>query len=134
MNPDKVRGHVEIDHVVGPSDTADHWGGDLPVLATPVLVWLSELAAVEALQGALDDDESSVSVQHDAKQLTTVLEGSVIVVRVTSVGASHQVAVFDVEASDHNGIMFRSMHVREIVKLRSTPARHGGYHRYLDLG
>ncbi|MCX2733034.1 hypothetical protein OOZ19_22570 [Saccharopolyspora sp. NFXS83] len=127
MNPNKVRSHVEIDHVVGPSDTAQRWGGDLPVLATPVLVWLSEVAAVESLEAALDEDEASVSVRHDARQLTTVVEGSAVVVRVTSVGASPRVAVFDIEASDHNGIMFRSMHVREIVKVHGSDDVCHGY-------
>lgn len=118
MRTNKVRHQVQIDHVVAPSDTAHCWGGDLPIMATPLLVWLSEIAALEALELALDEDEASVSVTHEAQQLAPVFEGSAIIVRVTSINTSAHFAMFDVEASDHNGIMFRSVHVREIVKRR----------------
>ena len=42
-----------ITHVVKEADTAANWGNELPVLATPVLLWLSEIAAMEVIGSGL---------------------------------------------------------------------------------
>ncbi|MER6693767.1 hypothetical protein ABT329_33035, partial [Streptomyces minutiscleroticus] len=36
-------------HVVGPRDLATAWDNDVEVLATPVLLWLSEVTAMDVL-------------------------------------------------------------------------------------
>jgi len=57
------------EHRVSADDTAQHWGNDLPVLATPVLLWLGEVTAMRALADYLNDGEMTVGLAHDSAHL-----------------------------------------------------------------
>ena len=56
-------------HTVMPTDLATHWKNQLPVLATPILLWLAELATIKAVEGALAPDSMTVGIGHHNRHL-----------------------------------------------------------------
>lgn len=56
-------------HRVTECDSAKRWRNDLPVLATPLLLWLSEVTAMEALAEYLEEDEMTVGLSHESSHL-----------------------------------------------------------------
>ena len=56
-------------HTVMPTDLATQWKNQLPVLATPILLWLAELATIKAVEGALAPDSMTVGIGHHNRHL-----------------------------------------------------------------
>ena len=102
-------------HVVTPADTADNWGNDLPVLATPVLLWLGEVTAMNAVQEFLEDDEMTVGVSHDSSHLAPTLVGQEV--RLTAVLRERRGSKlrFEVRAHDGETDVLHGVHTRAVV-------------------
>jgi fluoroacetyl-CoA thioesterase len=112
-------------HRVADTDTARHWGNDLPVLATPVLLWLGEVTAMDALAGSLAPGEMTVGLAHDSRHLAPTVAGRdvEIVARLRSVEG--RTLVFDVEGRDGKTVVLAGTHTRAIVDTARFVARLG---------
>jgi fluoroacetyl-CoA thioesterase len=123
MKSELIKPVGRLRHVVRAEDTARCWGNELPVLATPVLLWLGEMAAMAALSDAIEDDEMSVGVAHDSHHAAPTLEGAEVRVEAVPVDVGERHVTFQVRASDHNGVVFSGTHSRGIVKTARFLAR-----------
>jgi predicted thioesterase len=99
-----LRGEARL--VVGDADTAAALGsGDVNVLGTPKLVALFEQATVEALQGVLDDGQSSVGMRVQIDHLQPTPVGAEVVVEATLDKIEGRRLTFTVTASDSGGLV-----------------------------
>lgn len=103
------------EHCVADADTAVHWGNDLPVLATPVLLWLGEITAMRALAPHLDDGEMTVGLAHDSAHLAPTLAGQLVRITATLREHAGRTLVFDIEGRDEYDVILRGTHTRAVV-------------------
>ncbi|MET8680900.1 hypothetical protein ABZW18_25790 [Streptomyces sp. NPDC004647] len=107
---------ADLTHIVRAQDSATNWGNDLPVLATPVLLWLGEVAAMRVLEGALEDGEMTVGYAHtDARHLAATPEGWTVTVQATLTHVDGTMLHFFVEATDARDVVFRGTHIRALI-------------------
>jgi fluoroacetyl-CoA thioesterase len=102
-------------HRVTEQDTASRWRNDLPVLATPVLLWLSEITAMEALAGFLEDGEMTVGLSHDSSHLAATPVGHEVSLTAVLVERRGNRLVFEVSAHDGVDVVLRGRHTRAVV-------------------
>lgn len=102
-------------HVVREQDGAAQWGNDVPVLATPVLLWLGEIAAMRAVDGALRAGEMTVGRSHDAEHLAATPVGWTVEVTAVLTAVAERSLHFSVQASDDEDLVYRGTHVRALV-------------------
>jgi fluoroacetyl-CoA thioesterase len=105
----------EILHRVQERDSAVTWGNDLPVLATPVLLWLAELACMRAVQDALGSDEMTVGMSHDAEHLAPTPIGCDVRMHARLIAVDGRRLHFEVEGSDQAEVVYRGTHGRATV-------------------
>lgn len=106
---------AELVHTVRPQDGADHWGNKLPVLATPVLLWLAEIASMQALEGRLEEDEMTVGLAHEATHLAPTPIGATVRLSASLVEVEGRRLRFQVEGFDADGMVYRGMHERALI-------------------
>jgi predicted thioesterase len=111
-------------HVVGTSDTAIAVGsGDLPVLATPILVALMEAAACSALAGHLPERLTSVGSRIDVRHLAPSPLGAQVTARASITEVRGAKVTFEVTAQHEVGSrrvdIGRGTHARIIVDRES---------------
>jgi fluoroacetyl-CoA thioesterase len=114
-----------LTHVVRPEDSATAWGNDLPVLATPVLLWLSEIAAMQAVDGAVAPGWMTVGTHHDSAHEAPTAVGATITVRATLTGVEGRTLHFDVEAHAGERRILSGRHRRGLVRTSSFRERYG---------
>jgi fluoroacetyl-CoA thioesterase len=102
-------------HTVQAADCASNWGNDVPVLATPVLLWLAETTAMRVVDASLDVDEMTVGYGHDAKHLAATPIDWTIRIEARLTGVEGRLLYFHVEAWDDREIIFTGVHVRAVV-------------------
>lgn len=96
----RVGSAAGVVRVVGDSDTAIALGsGDLPVLATPILIALMEAAACQALAGQLPPERTSVGSRVDVRHLAPSPVGAHVTARAEIVAVEGAMVRFDVSAS-----------------------------------
>ena len=101
---------------VAASDTAQAVGsGDLPVLATPVLVGLCEQAACLCLAGALGEGRTSVGTRIDLEHSAATPVGGSVTATATVTAVSGRQIDFEVSAADAVGPVARGVHTRVVV-------------------
>lgn len=105
---------------VGDGDTAIALGsGDLPVLATPILIALMEAAACQALAGQLPPERTSVGSRVDVRHLAPSPVGTHVTALAEVVAVEGAMVRFDVSATQQVGDetvdIGRGSHVRFIV-------------------
>jgi predicted thioesterase len=106
-----------VRQVVGEDDTAEAVGsGDVPVLATPVVLTLVERAAVAAVAPHLDPGTTTVGARVGLDHLAP----SRIGVRVSATARLDSVEgrrlKFSFEVSDGRGVVARGIHYRVVVQ------------------
>jgi fluoroacetyl-CoA thioesterase len=106
---------AELTHVVAECDGANAWGNDLPVLATPVLLWLGELVCMRAVRDQLQDDEMTVGAAHDAGHLAPTPVGASVHVSARLTAVDGQRLRFEVAAEDDSELVYRGTHDRVVV-------------------
>jgi len=105
-----------VQRTVTEADTATALGsGDVPVLATPILVALCEAAAVDAVSEAVPADQTTVGIRVEIDHLAPTAIGSTVLARAELVEVDGRTLRFSVEASDASGVVARGTHVRVIV-------------------
>ena len=103
--------------VVTAADTAVEQGsGDVPVLATPRLVALLEAAAVNALDGKLPDDMTSVGASLSIDHLAPSAVGAAIVGSAVLEAIDDTALEFALEAMDGDTVIATGSHTRVIVE------------------
>lgn len=103
------------DHTVTDADTALHWRNELPVLATPVLLWLGEITAMAALSDHLEDGEMTVGLHHDSSHLAPTPPGRTVRLTATLRERTRNRLVFDVHGHDGVRDVLRGTHTRAVV-------------------
>jgi predicted thioesterase len=111
--PADLSAHHE--HVVTDAETARHWGNELPVLATPVLLWLGEITAMRAVADHLGSQEMTLGVAHNSAHLAPTPVGHCVTVSATLRQQQGRILVFDVEARDRDEVVLRGTHTRAVV-------------------
>ncbi|OLZ48652.1 thioesterase family protein [Amycolatopsis keratiniphila] len=122
--PDTVR--AEYRHEVTDQDTAVRWRNDLPVLATPVLLWLGEITAMRALEGYLEDDEMTVGLSHDSSHLAPTPAGREVQLTAVLRERTGSKLVFDVYGRDDSEEILSGTHTRAVVRRSRFLARLAG--------
>lgn len=102
--------------VVGESHLASTVGsGDLPVLATPVMLSLMENAAMLCVAGDLESGCSTVGSQIESSHLRPSGLGSTIKACAELIRVEGRKLCFRVSASDEKGLIGEGTHTRYIV-------------------
>lgn len=96
-------------------DLALHWGGEMPVLATPVLIGLFEKACVAATDHCLTQDRITVGMGIDVLHISPVTEGTNIEIRARLDSVDGKKLKFCVEAYDARGLVATGRIYRSIV-------------------
>lgn len=106
----------ESKSVVRDTDTAESWGSGLvAVFGTPSLVGLMENAAVNALNGRLPADRTSVGGRMDVLHLAPTPVGMAVRARAELVEVQGRRLVFDIEAWDEVETIGEASHERYVV-------------------
>jgi fluoroacetyl-CoA thioesterase len=103
-------------HRVEAGDLATAWANDVPVLATPVLVWWAELAAMEALAEQLPPGWMSVGAAHEVEHAGPSLAGAEVEVVAELVAVEGRRCRFRVQATDGGRVVLRGHHERGVVE------------------
>ena len=103
-------------HRVEAADLATAWANDVPVLATPVLVWWAELAAMAALAGHLPPGWMSVGAAHEVEHAGPSVAGAEVDVIAELVAVEGRRCRFRVEVTDGARVVFRGHHERGVVE------------------
>jgi fluoroacetyl-CoA thioesterase len=114
-----------LTHQVRAEDSATAWGNELDVLATPVLLWLSEIAAMQAVSGDVPSGWMTLGARHDSTHAAPTGIGETVTVRATLASVDGRNLVFDVEARDSRGTILHGRHHRGLVRTTAFRAKHG---------
>lgn len=107
---------AEVTLVVGENDTAAAFAsGAVPVLATPRLIGLMEQAAAEAVQAALDPQQTTVGTHVDARHLAATPIGMRVTARAELIEVVGRALRFRIEAHDERERVSEGWHERAIV-------------------
>lgn len=121
--PDIIGNTAVITHTVEQTDLATYWNNDTPVLATPVLLWLSELAAMQAVDAHLPVGHMTVGTAHNCQHLAPTPVGFNLTLRATVKSATRKHILFDVEATDGIELILSGTHTRAVVDRRRFEKR-----------
>lgn len=89
--------------------------GDLPVLATPVMIMLMENAAMLAVADEISSEESTVGAQISAAHLRPTPLADTIAATATLTAVEGRKLTFAVVAEDSKGVIGEGTHVRYII-------------------
>ncbi|MEH1026736.1 hotdog domain-containing protein [Micromonospora profundi] len=102
-------------HVVQAADCATNWGNDLPVLATPVLLWLAEITAMRVVEDHLAEGEMTVGYGHTATHLAATPQGWTVRLHARLTRVDKKLLHFEVTAEDDRDVVFTGEHIRAVV-------------------
>lgn len=109
-----------VREAVGEDDTAEAIGsGDIPVLATPVVLTLVERAAVAAVAPHLDAGTTTVGARVGLDHLAPTPVGGRISATVRLDEVEGRRLKFSFEVSDGRGVVARGIHFRVVVRRQS---------------
>jgi predicted thioesterase len=89
--------------------------GDLPVLATPMMVALMENAAMLCIQGELAEGESTVGAHVNVSHIKPTALGKEVSATATLLSREGRKLTFHVEARDDQGLIGEGEHVRYVI-------------------
>ena len=106
-----------VRHLVGEEDTAEEVGsGDVPVLATPVVLTLVERAAVASVAPHLDPGTTTVGTRVGLDHLAPTAVGARVSATARLEAVEGRRLRFSFEVSDVRGVVARGLHVRVVVE------------------
>jgi fluoroacetyl-CoA thioesterase len=98
-----------------PEHLASEWGNNLPVLATPIVLWWTEVVAMHLMEECLGEDMVTVGAGHDkVRHLAPTPIGQRVRVTAEVSEVSGNRAVFEVEALDETGPIYEAVHSRAV--------------------
>ncbi|MEU3463978.1 hypothetical protein ABZ721_29005 [Streptomyces sp. NPDC006733] len=104
-----------LTHTVSAEDSAGRWGNDIDVLATPVLLWLSEIAAMRVLGDAVADPWMTVGLHHDTGHLAPTPTGEDVHLTARLTHVDGKKLTFEVEGRDSRATVLRGTHQRAVI-------------------
>jgi predicted thioesterase len=108
--------HGQLERVVGPTDTAAHFGsGGVQVLATPVMIGLMEYAAVAALENLLPPTAQTVGVHVDVRHLAATPVGMKVTAHAELLKVDGRKLTFRVWVEDEKEKVGEGTHERAII-------------------
>ncbi len=114
----------EVTRVVTESDTAAKWGSGLvPVFGTPSLVGLMEAAAVQALTGHLEENQTTVGGRIDVRHLAATPVGMQVRARAELTAVEGRKLIFQIEAWDESEKIGEALHERFLIDKEKFIAR-----------
>jgi predicted thioesterase len=115
---------AEISLTVAESDTAARWGSGLvPVFGTPALVGLMEAAAVKALEGQLEQNQTTVGGRIDVRHLAATPVGMQVRARAELVKVEGRKLTFQINAWDQAEKIGEATHERFVIDTAKFIAR-----------
>lgn len=106
-------------HVVKKTDLATHWQNNMEVLATPILLWLSELACMKCIENHLPQGFMTVGTAHNMKHLAPTPEGFKVFIKSTLIEAHKTKLVFTIDGHDGNEKIIEGNHTRHLIDINS---------------
>ncbi|HEX8745068.1 MAG TPA: hotdog domain-containing protein [Thermoleophilaceae bacterium] len=103
-------------HRVREQDLATAFANDLPVLATPVLLWLAEVAAMRAVEGDLEPGTMTVGAAHRARHLAATPRGLTVTIGARLVDVDGARLRFEVAGRDEADEVLAGEHDRFLVE------------------
>ena len=117
---------AELSITVSAADTAAQWGSGLvPVYSTPALVGLMEAAAVRALEGHLEQGQTSVGAHIDVHHLAATPVGMQVRAQAKLVAVEGRKLSFKIEAWDAEDKIGEARHERILVNTEKFVMRAG---------
>ena len=114
----------EISLSVTEADTAAKWGSGLvPVFGTPSLVALMEAAAVKALTGHLEENQTTVGGRIDVRHIAATPVGMQVRARAELTALEGRKLTFQIEAWDESEKIGDALHLRFIIDKEKFIAR-----------
>lgn len=104
-----------LTHEVTADDAATRWANDVEVLATPVLLWLGEVACMRAIEDVLSPGEMTVGAAHSARHLAATPVGWNVTVEATLVEVHGRRLTFRVAANDGREAILEGTHDRFVL-------------------
>jgi fluoroacetyl-CoA thioesterase len=104
-----------LTHRVADADLATSWQNDVPVLATPILLWLCELACMRAVEGALDDGRMTLGYGHESKHLAATPKDWTVQIAAELRAIDGKILTFEISAHDGQDEVFLGRHTRAVV-------------------
>lgn len=106
---------IKATHVVTESDLATNWNNPVPVLATPILVWKSELACMEVVEGRIGRDQMTLGYGHNITHIAPTPLGASYYILAELICIDEKLMTFSVAAFDDQEKIFLGQHVRALV-------------------
>ena len=117
-----LTGHAEL--VVGHEHTAPHVGsGEVPVLATPVLVNVLEAAALDAAERHIPPGQQTVGVRLDIRHFAATPIGMKVRAQAEVIHVDGRMITFRVWAEDDVELIADGTHERIVITLDKFDAR-----------
>jgi predicted thioesterase len=109
-----IEGKKEIKVTAALLATA-YGSGTVEVFATPAMIALMEQTAMESVAHLLTEGSITVGTEVSVKHFKATLPGNTVTCKSKVVKAEGNKIVFEVEASDTNGLIGKGIHTRYIV-------------------
>jgi fluoroacetyl-CoA thioesterase len=113
----------EYVHEVRERDLATAFANDVPVLATPILMWTSEIAAMRAVEDQLEPGEMTLGVEHRSAHLAPTPLGFTVTARARLVAVEGKRLRFEVTCHDGRDEVLAGEHDRCVVPAESFRER-----------
>ena len=104
-----------LSHEVTCRDLATNWRNDVPVLATPTLLWLAELACIRTIEGTLEPGKMTLGFAHEMHHLAPTPLGWLVQLQAVLTKIDGRLLTFEVEATDSTDTVLNGYHTRAIV-------------------
>jgi predicted thioesterase len=113
-----VGASAETSRVVEQEMTVAHYHERMPpVLGTPFMIYLMEVAAADAIQGYLPEGWASVGVEVNVRHLAATPVGHTVVTRAKVTEISDTTVRFEIEAYDNQEKIGEGTHVRAPIEM-----------------
>lgn len=117
---DLIGATAQFNRIIEETDLATNWQNDIPCLATPILLWLSELACMEVLgKTSINQDEMTVGYAHQSKHIGIGVLGEKLVLDAKLKSIDGKKLIFSVEGFIEENKVFEGIHERYIVNKAS---------------
>ncbi len=107
--------HTSTMEVTADKTAASVGSGDMPVLATPMMMALMENAAMLAVAPQLAEGESTVGGQIESSHIVPTAVGKTVSATATLVKAEGRKLFFKIEAHEGDKLLGKGTHLRFIV-------------------
>ena len=104
-----------LEHRVREQDLATAFANDVPVLATPVLLWLAEVAAMRAIEDELEPGAMTLGVEHRARHLAATPRGGTVTVTARLIDVEGGRLRFEVAGRDETEEVLAGEHDRFLI-------------------